>query len=443
MLETVRTFGREKLRESGAAGALARRHRDWYDELTERAGAEWVGDRQAYWLHRLNQEFANLVAAMDFCLDEPGETERGLRILLRLPVLFWWRRGMFNHGRRWLDRALAQSTAPTGQRARALLLAGRMAFAQGDADAWRRLLDEGEDLGRRLDDAAALSYAAFVRGMTAMFRNDVPTAVELLERALTILARAPEPELDQRLHVLFTLIAALGLAGDEERATRYYEEVLAITEPVGEGFHRSNAMWASGLAAWQQGDLTTATDRQIASLRLKQARGLDDPLGTLLCLEVLAWIETSRQPRRAAVLLGAIDAQLSAQSSHIRSYRHLVVHRETSERRTRRALDDPVFQEAYSHGRSLTHEQVIAFALQERRRPAVAPDPAGDTQLTQREHEVAVLVARGLSNRDIAKALVISQRTAESHVANILAKRGFAARTQIAAWIAAPVPPIE
>jgi DNA-binding NarL/FixJ family response regulator len=73
------------------------------------------------------------------------------------------------------------------------------------------------------------------------------------------------------------------------------------------------------------------------------------------------------------------------------------------------------------------------------RRPVAGEEPAGRTRLTSREHEVAVLVARGLSNADIARRLVISQRTAESHVANILTKRGFTSRSQIAAWIGHPV----
>ena len=56
--------------------------------------------------------------------------------------------------------------------------------------------------------------------------------------------------------------------------------------------------------------------------------------------------------------------------------------------------------------------------------------------LTRREREVAALIARGMSNKDIASALVISQRTAEGHVEHILAKLNFTSRSQVAAWIA-------
>lgn len=57
--------------------------------------------------------------------------------------------------------------------------------------------------------------------------------------------------------------------------------------------------------------------------------------------------------------------------------------------------------------------------------------------LTEREHEIAVLIAQGKSNREIAVKLVISPKTTERHVANILSKLGFNSRSQIAAWIAA------
>ena len=55
--------------------------------------------------------------------------------------------------------------------------------------------------------------------------------------------------------------------------------------------------------------------------------------------------------------------------------------------------------------------------------------------LTTRERQVAVLVAEGLSNRDIADRLFVSERTAATHVGHILEKLQFSSRTQIAAWV--------
>ena len=64
-------------------------------------------------------------------------------------------------------------------------------------------------------------------------------------------------------------------------------------------------------------------------------------------------------------------------------------------------------------------------------RPAAPEDP-----LSPRERQIAALVADGLSNREIATTLVISERTAQNHVQHILGKLGFANRAQIAAWAA-------
>ena len=67
-------------------------------------------------------------------------------------------------------------------------------------------------------------------------------------------------------------------------------------------------------------------------------------------------------------------------------------------------------------------------------RPDTAGAHRGPTPLTPREHEIVRLIARGLSNREIAGELVISPATAARHVASILAKLGFSSRTQVASW---------
>jgi DNA-binding CsgD family transcriptional regulator/sugar lactone lactonase YvrE len=60
--------------------------------------------------------------------------------------------------------------------------------------------------------------------------------------------------------------------------------------------------------------------------------------------------------------------------------------------------------------------------------------------LTRREREVAILVGQGLTNREIAARLFISERTAESHVEQIRGKLGFHSRVQIATWVTAGSP---
>jgi DNA-binding NarL/FixJ family response regulator len=85
--------------------------------------------------------------------------------------------------------------------------------------------------------------------------------------------------------------------------------------------------------------------------------------------------------------------------------------------------------------------EAIAFALGESPRPAPRSDDsladASPGPLTRREPDVAALVARGLSNSQIAGALVISVRTVETHVQHIMDKLDCRTRAQIAAWSAA------
>ena len=64
-------------------------------------------------------------------------------------------------------------------------------------------------------------------------------------------------------------------------------------------------------------------------------------------------------------------------------------------------------------------------------------DRAEPDELTRRERDVAGLIAEGLSNREIARRLVITETTVEVHVKHIFSKLGFRSRAQVAVWAAA------
>ena len=436
LLETLRAYGQEKLHDAGGdESLLRRRHRDWYLRLAERAQAEWISDRQAYWLTRLVDERPNLRAAAERCLNEPGGAELALAMAVRMPRLFWWSQGLFGEGRRWLDRALGQTSRPTALRARALLLASQLAIAQGDVDKGTRLLEQGQELAQWLNASAEITYAAYVRGFGALLQNDIPVALESFDGALTILSTAPEPDLKEQLDVLLALATTAGLAGDEERAGACLKEMLEIIEPLEENYYRSGVMWSRGLLAWLQNDVHEATVQELESLQLKQTGALDDRLGIALCLEVLAWIAAGQhRARRAATLLGAAGAIWTDLGTSIAWFRHLAGYHDACERQVHEVLGEVTFRDAVHHGSSMSPEDTLAYARQDRRRQAPASRTAAP--LTARERQVADLIAGGLSNKDIAKALFIGQRTAESHVEHILAKLGFASRAQVAAWVA-------
>jgi non-specific serine/threonine protein kinase len=87
-------------------------------------------------------------------------------------------------------------------------------------------------------------------------------------------------------------------------------------------------------------------------------------------------------------------------------------------------------------GSERQHLERYAAACIPAARAATSRRPTTTHGLTERERDVAVLVSRGMTNRAIAEALVVGERTVETHVANMFAKLGFNTRAQLAAWAA-------
>lgn len=287
LLETIREFGCERLEESGEYATVRRRHRDWYERLVTQADADWLSSRQVDWFSRLDSEHANIQAAVDFCLTEPGEAESGLRILTGLFHFYWWGRGWAREGRHWLDQALKLATEPTPSRARALLTDASLALADGEFETGRRRSAEARAIADAHDDPGLTALVGWISGSAAMYRGDLPGAIADFESGLSVLPS--DTDLPLRLDLLLSYSVAAGVAGDQKRAIACHEATLKLTEPVGECFHRSYALWALGLLALNQGEHRRAAELQQESLRLR--RGLRDLTGAGWSLESLAWAE--------------------------------------------------------------------------------------------------------------------------------------------------------
>jgi non-specific serine/threonine protein kinase len=102
------------------------------------------------------------------------------------------------------------------------------------------------------------------------------------------------------------------------------------------------------------------------------------------------------------------------------------------------ALSSPGAARAFAAGRSMELREAIAFALGDAAPPEERARSRGEAErsvLTSRQIEVARLIAQGLSNKEVAARLTISERTVEGHVEQIRNKLGFNSRVQIAAWV--------
>jgi DNA-binding CsgD family transcriptional regulator len=301
----------------------------------------------------------------------------------------------------------------------------------GDFTTAAARLGEGRTLAEPLGDPVAAATAEYADGLAAQYRGELAGSTASFERGLALL---PESDnLPLRLDLLLGLAVSAEAAGDEQVAVSCHETTLALTQPVGESFHRSYALWALGLLAFQQGDIEKAADLQRQSLWFR--RELADVTGAGFSLEFLAWDEAAAERhRRAATLLGAAEHVWEITGLSLRALAHLVPYHDECERGCRAALGDSSFEATFQRGRNQDLDEAIRYALGDKSLPATARE---EPALTRREWEVAGMIAQGRSNREIASGLVISQRTAETHVEHILAKLGLANRTQVAAWMTA------
>jgi predicted ATPase/DNA-binding CsgD family transcriptional regulator len=429
MLDTVREYGQRQLSEARHAPALRRRHREFYARLAARRDA--LGPRQLEWVNALDASHENLRAALEYGAGETAEAAAGLAMACDL-WLYWETRGHLTEGRRHMDALLAHAGSPCPLRTRGLWVAGYLALVQADAPAASRLLEAALRTAGEQGDAEAIAYASSFLGRAVWFLGDLARGLALTEDALARHRAAGDWK--GTVLTLVQLGVMRAFMGDPAAAVSSLQECVDSCREQGERWNRSYALWGLGLASWLLGDAERADELERAALRIKREVG--DQVGSALCVEALAWIAASRRrPARAAILLGAAASAREAIPAALPP--PLSAHHEATYTTAGRILGRHAFAAGLARGRALSPPRRVAAALEE---PATAGQDSAvqdpQIRLTAREMEVAALVAEGLSNKEIAGRMVISPRTAETHVQHIMDKLGFTARSQIAAWSA-------
>jgi serine/threonine-protein kinase PknK len=363
MLETLRDYGREQIKQTGEETELRRRHLAWCQRLLRDAAAEWFSSRQLDWIHRLEYELPNLREALDFALSGGGE--EGLEMASALQP-FWLARGMLGEGCRWFDRSLSREPhRPTVERVRALYLATVLAELQGEPQVGAALAEEGRALAEQIADPLVHSMVAYTDGWAALMRSD-------FDRARTCLEAAIGTDRDQVLKASTLLLLGWTheLSGDSAMALVWHEKALALAESHGESVFRSYALRAVGILRWRLGEPDRATQRLGEGIRLSQR--VNDPRNAAACLEALAWIAGDQHnPRRAVVLMAAAERLGHAIGSSVAVLPQLTVFHEECEKHAREALDAEEFEAARQNGRSLRFGDAVAYALGEDDEPMV------------------------------------------------------------------------
>jgi non-specific serine/threonine protein kinase len=438
MLETLRDYGRERRADlEEDEDELRRRHGDWCTRVVCRAEAEWISARQGHWFARLDRELPNIRAALRYGLADPGDAEAALAVAAGL-LLYWLARGLPREGRSWLDQALSRPTATSMTQVKALSANAILAGTLDDPDAAGSNARRGRQVAARLGDARAHAIASIADGVLGVLRADLAGAVRAYQAAADGLAAEQAEYLFWRLSALGALARAKGLADGADGGAAVHELVSAICHARGESWFLGLSLYNLGLGLWRRGETDAATARLREGLRC--LRGVGDTFLSARCLDALAWIRYDTDPpERVATLMGITTRLAHTMGTRLSQFAGGEAVRERAAGRARAALGERAYQAAFARGEALSLDEAVARALDEP--PAPAP-PAEDAPapLTRREEQVAALIAQGRSNREIAAALVISQRTAESHVEHILDKLGFGSRAQVAAWMAARHP---
>ncbi|MFC9763557.1 LuxR C-terminal-related transcriptional regulator [Rhodococcus jostii] len=430
MLDILKEYGQEKLQPTGEYPNLRRRFQDWYQELATRAATDSISPRQLHWLRRLEREQPNLRAALQLCLSESGGADAALRMTVGL-FPFWFSRGYLREGRLWLDRVLAAADdESSADLAKAQYLVSLLAGVQGDVAEDVGLLARADSLEDRPGDTSMRALRGFVRGFLALYNGDSVSAVTHFEEAI---GAAEETEDAVFFHVGSLLgegVAYMSF-GDASEARARHEQMLALAGTLGDVVYCGRSAMIGAWAWWRDGDPGMA--RAVIEDGFRLSSSADDSFGIGCSLEVLAWIEADRNPGCAAVLLGAAAAIWREVGGTMANYLTGLSYHSDCEQQARRGLGSRQFEEKYQRGSAFSVDEAVRYAFDEQPVPA-KKSPEVDA-LSRRERQVAELVAEGLTNRAIAAKLVISQRTAQGHVENILSKLGYTSRTQIATWL--------
>lgn len=425
MLETVRMFCLQQLEERGEFASALSGHAGFVRDLAEKVRPQLTGPGQALWNGVLPDVHDDLSNAVDF-MHETGRHAESAATALGLHR-FWLSHGDLELGSRLLEQA---GTAEPGNAAELAMARGAFAVALGDVlratESFRRAADlyhvrgDADRAGAALAQHVAagchagrtvpVDYARDV--IKAAGRGDIP--IEVGDAALAL--GVSSNDLDQSADLL-------------QVAAQIYER-------------RKDAR-GTGLVQAEQAEIAAARGdsdvaEQLFRRSLEQLRSVHERTMLPTVLDgyaLLLWQQAGGQQERIVrVLAGSSALRAKTNAAPLRVRRSMPG---GPLRELRRALGEREFELLWAEGRQLAPDAVAAEMLSapplpSGHRRSAPPQHAG---LTPRQLQIAELVVEGMTNRQIARHLQISEWTAVNHVRQIMRKLRLPSRIHIAQWL--------
>jgi predicted ATPase/DNA-binding CsgD family transcriptional regulator len=473
LLESIREYALEKLIEQGEAVRLHDLHLELFLARAEEAAPKLNSTYQQLWLNWLEGEHDNLRSAIAWAL-ESGQIETGLRITIAI-ARFWEIRGYVQEGLMWFERLLdrADERVSLAIRATAFTYVSFMSMFVANAAAavayGRKAVALAEAMGDERNPILFLAQSSLATGVRAM--GDYPTAFALGVRNIQRLRASPVLAFELSMALLAQGDVAIEL-GQYGAARPLLGESLALAREAGDAFRMAHA-WNSlgdlarceehyveaqtayetsvallrdlaaqhdlaafvrnlGRACLQLGDVERACALFRESLAAHQAE--QNAPGMTECLIGLAATALAcGLPAPGARLLAAAAALWGQRAGSVWPAKRMAMEPYLDLARAR--LTEAEFQVEQSAGRAMSLEQAVGYVQSLSLKPVTAPATEETLDgLTGREREVAVLIGQGKTNGEIAAELVLSKRTVETHVGNILSKLSLTSRGQVMLW---------
>jgi non-specific serine/threonine protein kinase len=339
---------------------------------------------------------------------------------------FWSLRGHHTEGRQCLDEVLSMVPEPTVDRVSALNGAAWLAIDQGDYAHATDLLGESIGLSRILGDTVGEGIATVYLGRCTMSCGRIADGAPHVARAVALVTEAGDRPAIAFVTFYSALVALF--TGRAEAACDLFTRCGALAAELGLTPLGARARLMLGYPLLDLGELAAARTALAEGFRMSTDVG--DRWFVQLGLGGFVGLAAGTgRPRLALRLAGAAEAYGDVNQFSMPGPMVEIVDRWLG---LVRAKAGTAAARWLAEGRRLSPEQAVALVLANE--PDHAPQPGAGPALTRRETEVAALVARGLTNRDIAARLFLSVRTVEVHVDHILTKLGFHTRTRLAAW---------